>query len=346
MSKEWRKARQRRVFLVLMGMSLFLVAILLRLAWLQLSPVEPVGAGSTRWKAESVAQRERELVLDSGRGDFYDRSGLALTGETYEALAVFPLHDPESRMAGKPGDMNALAGALHVQPGRLSRWMQTLKEPAFWRAEGASSPLKLSAKQIGVIRNLRLHGVRILPYRNRYLDGFNAKHAIGYVSQHPELLRTDYGQRLQERTMKLTDQTGGAGLERSLDRLLQGTGPTTVSYFTDGANKPMQGLDWRLNGSANPYYPVRVKTTMDLALHNRLEHYVDAEGLREGAVRRAGCRECRYRRDDIEADASASQTGRKPEGLRESCGTGSDAGLDIQARDGGRRFGIACRERA
>ncbi|NBD26030.1 peptidoglycan D,D-transpeptidase FtsI family protein [Paenibacillus glycinis] len=284
MSKEWRKARQRRVFAVLIGMSLFLVAILLRLAWLQLSPVEPVGAGSTRWKAESVAQRERELVLDSGRGDFFDRSGIALTGETYESLAVFPLHDAEARIAGKPGDIMALAGALHVQPNRLARWMQSLKEPAFWRAEGARCPLKLSAKQIGVIRNLRLHGVRILPYRNRYLDGFNAKHAIGYVSQHPELLRMDYGQRLQERTMKLTDQTGGAGLERSLDRLLQGTGPTTVSYFTDGANKPMQGLDWRLNGSANPYYPVRVKTTMDFALQNRLERYVDAERLGEGAV--------------------------------------------------------------
>ncbi|QHW30584.1 penicillin-binding protein 2 [Paenibacillus rhizovicinus] len=285
MSKEWRRARQRRIFGLVLGMSLILVGMLLRLAWLQLSPAETVSADIAHLKSESVAQRERELVLDSGRGDFFDRNGLALTGETYESLVVFPLQaQSRTRIAGDAADLKALASALHVQPDHLQQWMQTLKEPAFWHRDGERIPLKLSKQQLNAIRPLRLNGVRILPYRSRYPDGITVKHAIGYISQHPELLAVDYDKRLKERTMKLSDQTGGAGLERSLDRLLQGTGPTTVSYFTDGANKPMRGLDWRLTSASNPYYPVRVNTTMDLAIQNKLERYVDAEGLQEGAV--------------------------------------------------------------
>ncbi|QHT60172.1 penicillin-binding protein [Paenibacillus lycopersici] len=283
MSVARRRGRQRRIFVVLLGMSLGLAGVLLRLAWLQLSPAETVGAGAAHLLSESVAQRERELVLDSGRGDFFDREGLALTGETYEALAVFPLQ-AKSRLAGGAADMDKLAAALHVPPERLRVWMQSLKEPAFWHREGARIPLKLSKGQLAAIRGLRMNGVRVLPYRSRYPDAFKPMHVLGYVSQHPELLRRDYGERLKERTMKLSDQTGGAGLERSLDRLLQGTGPTTVSYFTDGADKPMHGLEWRLTRSENPYYPVRVKTTLDRAIQDKLERYVDAQGLREGAV--------------------------------------------------------------
>lgn len=264
-------------------MSLLLAGIMLRLAWLQLVPARPASAEISHWKTESVAQRERELVLDSGRGDFVDRSGLALTGETYEALAVFPLQ-AKARPAGDPADVKRLAAALGVSEKRLSRWMESLKEPAFWQAEGAGVPLKLSTKQQEAIRRIRLNGVRVLPYRNRYPSGLRVKHAIGYVSQHPELLRLDYALRLRERTMKLTDLTGGAGLERSLDALLQGTGPTTVSYFTDGADKPMHGLEWRLKRPTNPFYPIRVRTTLDLTVQNRLEAYVDREGLKEGAV--------------------------------------------------------------
>ncbi|MBO7748240.1 penicillin-binding protein 2 [Paenibacillus sp. MWE-103] len=283
MSKEWRRKRQRRVFHALLGMSLLLAGMLLRLAWLQLAPAKTASAESSHWKTESVAQRERELVLDSGRGDFVDRHGLTLTGETYEALAVFPMQ-AKARPAGDPADLTRLAASLGVPEERLDRWMKSLKEPAFWRAEGAGRPLKLTAKQVEVMRRLRLNGVRVLPYRNRYPDGFRAKHALGYVSQHPELLRLDYALRLRERTMKLTDLTGGAGLERSLDALLQGTGPTTVSYFTDGADKPMHGLEWRLKRPTNPFYPIKVRTTLDRTVQNRLEAYVDKEGLREGAV--------------------------------------------------------------
>ncbi|MBW7461048.1 penicillin-binding protein, partial [Paenibacillus sepulcri] len=149
---------------------------------------------------------------------------------------------------------------------------------------GESAPHKLSKQQLDTISGLRLDGVRILPYRNRYPSGFDAKHAIGYISQHPELLQTRYERELSKRKMKLTDQVGGAGLERSLDGLLRGTGATSVSFFTDGSDKPLNGLDMRLTSPDNPYYPLKVVTTLDLPLQNKIEAYADAHGLREGAV--------------------------------------------------------------
>lgn len=276
----WR--RQKRIFAVLIGMSAVLLLFIGRLVWLQLTPASPVAnTGAQNMRREAVAQREKSLELDSGRGDFVDRYGKALTGESYKALAVFPL------LEGARGDEEAiakLAAALDVPTDRLKRWMRGLQAPALWQAEGGNVPLRLSGRQLEAIGKLRIGGVRVVPYRNRYPAAFQAKHLIGYISQHPEWLRFKYAGELSEGSMKLTDRIGGAGLERSLDRLLRGVGPTIASYYTDGSNKPLNGLDLRLTGPNNLYYPLQVVTTIDLSLQNAIEAYVDAQGLQEGAV--------------------------------------------------------------
>ncbi|UVI31946.1 peptidoglycan D,D-transpeptidase FtsI family protein [Paenibacillus spongiae] len=276
-----RRRLNRRVFGILLVMSAIMLCFLLRLAWLQAMPAAPAASGRTNLKKESVLQRERSLVLDSGRGDFFDRNGRALTGETYKALAVFPL---KAQARGTALDQERLAGVLGVDQAALSNWMNGLREPAFWSKKGEKVPLRLSQAQLAVIQGLRVNGVRVLPYRNRYPVSSVAKHAIGYISQHPELLNKSYASELLKKSMKLSDQIGGAGLERSLDRLLRGSGPTSVSYFTDGADKPLNGLDMRLTGSDNPYYPIKVVTTIDLEIQRAIEQYVDRIGLAEGAV--------------------------------------------------------------
>ncbi|GGD73742.1 peptidoglycan D,D-transpeptidase FtsI family protein [Paenibacillus nasutitermitis] len=282
--RERRRNRNRRVFIVLLGMSAVLAVYILRLAWLQLTPGAPALSRSINWKREAVAQRERGLMLDSGRGDFVDRSGIAVTGESYQGLAVFPLQ-AGARNQGQQGyDFAKLASALGIEARELQQWMEKLKAPAFWQAQGETAPHKLSKRQQEAIAQLRLDGVRVLPYRNRYPSYFHAKHVIGYISQHPELLQTRYERELSERKMKLTDRVGGAGLEKSLDGLLRGAGATSVSYFTDGSDKPLKGLDIRLTGPDNPYYPLKIVTTLDLPLQNKIEAYMDAQGLVEGAV--------------------------------------------------------------
>ena len=115
-TKERRMGRNRRVFVVLMGMSFIMLLFLVRLAWLQLMPVAPATARSSDWKREAVAQRERGLVLDTGRGDIFDRNGLSITGETYKALAVFPLQARSRRL--RSADFAHLAHALQIKTER------------------------------------------------------------------------------------------------------------------------------------------------------------------------------------------------------------------------------------
>ncbi|MNZ76999.1 Penicillin-binding protein 4B [compost metagenome] len=145
-------------------------------------------------------------------------------------------------------------------------------------------PVRLSEEKGRAIEALALNGVRVLPYRNRYLPDFEAKHAIGFISQHPEWLESNYAKELASGKRARNEQVGGSGLEKSLDRLLRGAGPTAVSYFIDGQRAPLHGLDMRLTQSGSRYYPLQVWTTLDLAMQNALEAYADEQRLQKGAI--------------------------------------------------------------
>jgi cell division protein FtsI/penicillin-binding protein 2 len=116
------------------------------------------------------------------------------------------------------------------------------------------------------------------------LSSFDAKHWIGFTSEHPEWLNAAHRDELQSGKRSLTEQVGGSGLEKSLDGLLHGIGQTSVSYYLDARNAPLHGLDIRVAQPKNNYYPLRVVTTIDLELQNRLEEYADQMGLQEGAI--------------------------------------------------------------
>ncbi|CAM3517246.1 penicillin-binding transpeptidase domain-containing protein [Paenibacillus lupini] len=263
-----------------------------RLAWLQLTP--GYGHKSTtsamsrsNWKRMSVLQRERNLVLDTGRGDFLDRNNKPITGETYYTLALFPVNMKNRDAVGEKKWQQAvkkLSTMLHVPEQELVSWWKQLREPTFWHKGKDKLPYRLTDQELKELAQLHLNGVRALPYRNRYFTTFAAKQAIGYISQHPEHLELVYSKELEKGKRNKNDQIGGSGLERSLDDLLHGAGATSVSYFTDGNNRPLLGLDYRITEPGNPYYPLQVQTTLDLELQNQIEAFVDEKSLKEGAV--------------------------------------------------------------
>lgn len=268
-------------------MTLILLLFIGRMAWLQLLPshapsASPATGGRDGWKRMAVVQRQRSLVLDTGRGDFLDRNGLAITGETYLTAVFFPVR---ADVRGSRQQLDKLARLLHLTTDELMHRWNGMTEPEFWR-EGSrkDAPVRLSEEQANAIRELRVEGVRVLPYRNRYLPQFDAKHWIGFTSQHPEWLMSAHERDIMKGRRKLSEQVGGAGLERSLDGLLHGIGETSVSYFIDGRNAPLHGLDLRVVQPKNQYYPLKVVTTVDLPLQNEIETYADAMGLKEGAV--------------------------------------------------------------
>ncbi|MDQ8738846.1 penicillin-binding transpeptidase domain-containing protein [Paenibacillus sp. LHD-38] len=281
------KQRIKRLSLAAWMISLVMLVYIGRLAWLQLIPgsasAAVLSSEATRggWQRLSVQQRQRNLVLDTGRGDFYDRNGKAITGETYSAVALFPVRRD---VRGQEKDLSVLSGILGVSVEQLQQRWDAVREPVFWKVDHQMRPLRLTDAQKVRIEKLHLNGIRVLPYRNRYLPGFEAKHLIGFTSQHPEWLQTEQAEDLALGKRKLADQVGGSGLEKSLDKLMHGVGATSVSYFIDGRNAPMHGLDLRITQPNNRYYPLKTMTTIDLELQNEIEDYVDAHGLKEGAV--------------------------------------------------------------
>ena len=108
-----------------------------RLFWLQiLAPVTDVPAGANAL-SPSLRQRSEEVVLDPGRGHFYDRHGHPITGFEMTGALFFPL--PQSLQ--NPPWLLKVADILKIPPERLGRVLQNLKAPAFFPQENSRIPL-------------------------------------------------------------------------------------------------------------------------------------------------------------------------------------------------------------
>ncbi|WP_127529655.1 peptidoglycan D,D-transpeptidase FtsI family protein [Paenibacillus kobensis] len=230
---------------------------------------------------QSVAQRDSELIIDTGRGDFVDRYGTQLTGETIQALAVFPL---ASYTRGDKVQLENMASILGITLDQLQAYLSGIKQPGYWTVPGTAHPAALSDEQVKQFSSIRVNGVRVVPYRLRYTAPYLAAHTLGFISQHPERVKSAYGHEYASGTMKLDAIVGGAGLELSLDRLLRGGKETILSYYTDAAGQPLSGLDLRVTGPVNPMYPLAIVTTLDAKLQSSIEAYVDRKGLKKGVV--------------------------------------------------------------
>ena len=273
------RLRRRSIHILLLAAAAFAV-MELRLAWLQLGPVRGHAA---RAGLPSLAyhQRADSIVIDSGRGLFLDRRGRIIAGEVAPVMAAFPEY---GMPRGTKEQIRQAAGALGVSAEELEAWLRELKTPEVWRKPGSRRPEALTEEQAETIRDAGLIGVHILPQRIRYPEDIPPMHAIGFLSQDPERLARLYPRQVAKGKIRETDLIGGAGLERSLDRLIRGAGPTVVSRVTDGTKRPLEGLGLRTISPGNPHFPLMVRTTIDLDIQRAAHKALEEAGVREGAV--------------------------------------------------------------
>jgi penicillin-binding protein 4B len=276
MNGQWRM----RIFHVLLIIAIIFGVEGARLAWLQLGFGVASTAGASLVK-RAVQQRSDALVLDSGRGQFRDRYGRLITGETVQSLAAFPDYGMQR---GTDRTLEQLAQSLGVQSAQLNAWLTNLRVPQVWTQPGSLRAVDLTEAQARLVKQSQLLGVAVLPYRNRYPDGLSPIHAIGYISQHPERVQQVYGKQLSTHHIQETIPIGGSGLEKSMDRLLQGVGQTTVAQVTDASRRPLEGLGLRVTTPDNPHYPIQVVTTLDLDLQREVEKIMQKHSVRKGAA--------------------------------------------------------------
>jgi cell division protein FtsI/penicillin-binding protein 2 len=276
-----KRLDKRRIFLALIGVMAGFLLVLGRLFWIQVFAAGDYSSRGIDLVANSVDQRQKGIVLDSGRGDFYDKDGKPLTGRTVKALAVFPVR-PE--FAGDDARIAKLCGILGIKPERWETFVRGMKEPQLWRAERDADPYALTDSQARAIGALELPGIMVLDYRIRYPENSLARQLIGFVGQNPEWIQSHYAEQLANGKITLRTPVGESGLEHTFDSLLRGLGPTSISFFTDAAKRPLKGLDVRMVSPQNPYYPLKVMTTLDSGIQAGIEDLLDRLQVRQGAV--------------------------------------------------------------
>ena len=274
--------RLRRLFLLLIIIAAGFAALLARLLWLQLGPVEGRRADAA-WASAAVRQRVDTLVLDTGRGRFLDREGRPLTGVPAQGVAAFP--GARAFRGLEDAQFRRLAAALGTDPERLAEWLESLRRPAFWPGQNeAGQPQAIEEAQAEAIRRLALPGVYVLPFAQSRAADLDPLHAVGYVSQDPARLAALYGGRIGRRRLAPSEPLGGAGLERSLDRLLHGAGPVLAVRHRTAGGKDMAGLGLRVVRPEARTFPLLVRTTIDRRVQQAAERALKRAGVKAGAV--------------------------------------------------------------
>lgn len=231
---------KRRIYIACIMLTLVFGLLILRLGWVQIVQVNQTMPGFHRTVREmSVLQRERGVMLDPGRGQFTDYKGEALTGKLQWGLVLFPQAVPSGELhkqgALEGSEMTQLAAILHTDPDQLKKEWNRENAPHFWTA-GATQPVHLTAAQVECLRNLHLQGAGIYPMMTRYLQGHTGMQWMGYLAEQPESSRALTGHQ-DEVKQPFAMKSGAAGLERTLEPLLRGIGPTLVSRMVSGSGE-------------------------------------------------------------------------------------------------------------
>jgi cell division protein FtsI/penicillin-binding protein 2 len=269
------------MFMALLLIMLLMAWIAGKLLWIQLLSPSKYSSHAVDLVKNSVSQRQRSLIIHMGRGDFYDRKLRPLTGETIHALVIFPV---QGKYQGSQRQSEQIALILGVKAGAWKTFSEHVTEPRLWSTGNSGFPASLSLDQAERINRLHLPHVQVVDYETRYPEGMAAGQLIGFIGENPERILTAFGKELASGELTLTSKIGGSGLEKTFEPLIKGIGATSISYFTDNEKRPLNGLGARLIKPDNPYYPLKVVTTLDLALQQKVEALMESMHIREGTV--------------------------------------------------------------
>ena len=86
--------------------------------------------------------------------------------------------------------------------------------------------------------------------------------------------------------LKLSAETriGDIGLQRTLDEFLLSEGESSLVFHVDANGGPLFGVDVKYVEPANPLYPVKVVTTIDKEIQEKVEQLVDKHGIKKEEI--------------------------------------------------------------
>ena len=256
------KQSNRRAFFVLLFITLLILGILFRLAWIQIFASRAFSYKKVDLVYRSVDQRREKLVLNSGRGEITDRNGVPFIGKEVTGLAIFPVVHFSLQDEAK---MTKLGEILGVAKDQIIATLKDAKHADFWRDEKGKI-IPLTDQRAKEITDINITGLMALPVNERYEPGQLARQFIGYTGFKGGM-----------------ERVGISGLEESFQPFLKGVGEKSISFFVDGRGKPLYGLNMQQKDQQNAFYPLSVQTTLDESVQKITEEAFDAAGVTEGA---------------------------------------------------------------
>ncbi|TDB50863.1 MULTISPECIES: penicillin-binding protein 2 [Bacillaceae] len=261
------RKRMQSILIIIMLLIFLLIG---RLVQIQLISTESFSNHNVNLIEESVHQRTQEMVVDDGRGKFIDRNGQSLTSVTNNRLVLFPFLN---EMKWPMQQVSTITGISTVE------MVTKLKDTRSPVAVGDH----LTIDQLKQVNELKIPGVFGVPLKdNRPIP--IAEHVIGLVRQSQEKIVAQYEDKLKSGELKTNTPIGITGMQKTFDEFLLPQQESKLLYHVDRFGGPMFGIDVKYTGDANPFYPVNVKTTLDLTIQEKVEELLEQYNLKEGGV--------------------------------------------------------------
>ncbi|MFZ3588258.1 peptidoglycan D,D-transpeptidase FtsI family protein [Bacillus sp. DJP31] len=253
---------------------LILVALIYRLADIQLLHTESFSSSKVNLIEESVRQRTQVMVLDQGRGRFVDRNGAPLTHDYFPSLILFPF------LKHMDWPMEELASILGVPSNDVRNTIEEIEEPVVF---GIPKPLALTINQMEKINELKIPGVFAV-YRQSKVEELVAEHLIGIIRQDKDQVIERYANKVEEGKLSVHTPIGIIGLQRVFDEFLLPEGESKLLYHVDNRGGPLFGIDVKYTAPANPYYPISIQTTLDKSIQETAEQIIEKSGMKKGGL--------------------------------------------------------------
>jgi cell division protein FtsI/penicillin-binding protein 2 len=258
-------------FYILLGIIMGLLFILIgRLAQIQLISTESFSKENVNLIEASVKQRTQEMTIDDGRGKFISRNGEPLTYEMKNRLVLFPF------LKEMEWPVTQIADILDIPSSRLISKLQAQNEPVIIERE-------LTVSEMKEINDLKYPGVFAVSLQQKNSLPL-AYHLVGMVRQNEQLIQQKYGDSLKKGELSVHTPVGITGLQSAFDEFLLPEQESKLLYHVDRFGGPLFGIDVKYTGTANPFYPVNVKTTIDENIQRMAEEITEKYALKQGGV--------------------------------------------------------------
>ncbi|RAL25773.1 peptidoglycan D,D-transpeptidase FtsI family protein [Thermoflavimicrobium daqui] len=270
-----------RGWFVSAGLVLGLMFIMVRLFMIQVVSTRSFSALEADLIQKADAIHQKEVIINSGRGEIIDQVGRSFVGEENLRLFVFPQTEQQLYLRRK--QFLQLSRLLGYQKDVLFREMTHLTKPTILTTINGKE-LILNQVQKTEINKLKIPGVFVVNSDNRVRNKPSAQQVIGRIGRNPSLIKNLYSKEIQSGKYSLQSYIGVTGLEAAFESFLHSEAEKVLNYTTDGRGKALVGakLFFKEKNSLDPSYSI--KTTLNKDIQTRIDKILEEEHVEEGAV--------------------------------------------------------------